>query len=66
MPIHDPESTRATHPLVTAINNAPLSPISDEENAVLDGIVSNTSQWLTDEEFVAAVGPISAREQAAR
>lgn len=45
------------HPLLAAIENAPLEPISDEENAQLDEILHSTTQWLTDEEFVSAVGP---------
>jgi hypothetical protein len=47
---------RTVHPLLTAIENAPLEPISDEENAQLDEILRTTTHWLTDEEFVAAVG----------
>jgi hypothetical protein len=47
---------RTVHPLLAAIESASLAPISDEENAQLDEIVRTTSHWLTDEEFVAAVG----------
>ncbi len=47
---------RAVHPLLAAIESAPLEPISDEENAQLDEIRRTTTHWLTDEEFVAAVG----------
>lgn len=46
----------SVHPLLVAIENAPLDPISDEENAELDEILRTTTRWLTDEEFVAAVG----------
>jgi uncharacterized protein YeeX (DUF496 family) len=42
------------HPLITAIQNAPVVPISDEENAELDEI-AKSSRWLTDEEFRASV-----------
>ncbi|MBK9264275.1 MAG: hypothetical protein IPM54_31295 [Polyangiaceae bacterium] len=44
------------HPLLAAIESAPLAPISDEENAEFDNIVRTTTKWLTDEEFVAAAG----------
>lgn len=47
---------RTTHPLLAAIENAPLDPISDEENAQLDEIVRTTTHWLSDEEFTASVG----------
>jgi len=47
---------RAMHPLLIAIENAPLDPISDEKKAELDEIFRTTTHWLTDEEFVAAVG----------
>ncbi len=46
----------ATHPLLAAIERAPLAAISDEENAILDEIVRTTDAWMTDEEFVASVG----------
>lgn len=46
---------RTVHPLLTAIENAPLEPISDEENAQLNEILRTTTHWLTDEDFVAAV-----------
>lgn len=44
------------HPLLVAIENAPLVPISDEENAQLDEILRTTTHWLSDDEFVAAIG----------
>lgn len=44
------------HPLLTAIENAPLEPISDEENAQLDEILQSTTHWLSDEEFMSSVG----------
>jgi hypothetical protein len=47
---------RSVHPLLAAIEQAPLDPISDEENAQLDEILRTTTHWLTDEEFAAAVG----------
>jgi len=43
-------STKPKHPLVSAIENAPVVLISDEENAKLDEI-AKSSRWLTDEEF---------------
>ncbi len=48
------------HPLLLAIEAAPLEPISDEEAAELDEIVRTTTKWLTTEEFLAAtgIGPI--------
>lgn len=60
--IADPDSDsgvrlrRTVHPLLAAIENAPLDPISDEKNAELEEILRTTTHWLTDEEFVAAVG----------
>jgi len=47
---------RSVHPLLAAIESAPLAPISDEENAQLDEIIRTTTKWLTEEEFAAAVG----------
>lgn len=47
---------RTMHPLLATIENAPLVPISDEENAQLDEIVRTTTHWLSDEEFVESVG----------
>ena len=47
---------RTTHPLLAAIEHAPLVPISDEENAQLDEIVRTTTHWLSDEAFTASVG----------
>jgi len=44
------------HPLLAAIENAPLEPISDEENAQLDEVLHSTTNWLTDEEFMSSVG----------
>jgi hypothetical protein len=44
------------HPLLSAIACAPLDPISDEENALLDEITQTTSHWLSTEEFVASIG----------
>lgn len=49
-------SRSKVHPLLAAIENAPLEPISDEENTQLDEILHSTTQWLTDEEFISAVG----------
>jgi len=43
---------RAAHPLFAAIDRAPLEPVSDEENAMLDELERST-EWLTDEEFEA-------------
>ncbi len=47
---------RTVHPLLEAIESAPLVPISVEENAELDGIMRTTTNWLSDDEFAAAVG----------
>lgn len=47
---------RTMHPLLEAIENAPLVPISVEENAELDEIMRTTTDWLSDDEFTAAVG----------
>jgi len=52
----DPATETEPHPLLAAIARAPLDPISDEENAALDELVRTTSEWMTDEAFVAAVG----------
>lgn len=46
---------RSAHPLLAAIARAPLDPISDEENALLDEIARTTDDWMTHEEFVAGL-----------
>ena len=55
---NEPESKSGVrvHPLIDAMSRAPLDPISDEENEILDEIVRTTDHWLTHEEFLAEVG----------
>ena len=43
------------HPLLEAIEKAPLDPISDEENAELDKLAAST-EWIPDGEFCEMIG----------
>jgi hypothetical protein len=42
------------HPLLAAIERAPLEPISDEENALLDEILHRADYWVKHEDLIPA------------